>query len=177
MDRATRKGGGIVAGIDARGCGGEDWSRMLRSYALGMIGETHSDYRRATEHIAGASCRRYAVGLRRVAALVPPFLIPSGLRPSRALALLHRIFAKARGRESHIGRITPPPAGLDRQRLSTVPPACRRLRSARACDARARERRNHHEPSRRRARPLPSRKSSASSRAESGAAHHGHQPA
>ena len=35
MDGATKKLAGIVAEIDARGCGGGEWARLLRSYALG----------------------------------------------------------------------------------------------------------------------------------------------
>lgn len=92
MDRASKKVGGIVAAIDARGCGGEEWSHMLRSYALGTIDEQQSDYRRASEHIEScASCRRYVIGLRRVAAIVPPF-IPGARHPTQVLALLHRLF-------------------------------------------------------------------------------------
>jgi DNA-directed RNA polymerase specialized sigma24 family protein len=92
MDRASKKVGGIVAAIEARGCGGEEWSHMLRSYALGTIDEKQSDYRRASKHIENcASCRRYVVGLRRVAAIVPPF-IPGGPHPTQVLAVLHRLF-------------------------------------------------------------------------------------
>ena len=92
MDRASKKVGGIVAAIEARGCGGDEWSQMLRSYALGTIDEQHSDYRRAHEHVEDcASCRRYVVGLRRVAAIVPPF-IPGSPHPTHVLALLHRMF-------------------------------------------------------------------------------------
>ena len=92
MDRASKKVGAIAAAIDARGCGGDEWSQMLRSYALGIIDEQQSDYRRASEHIENcASCRRYVVGLRRVAAIVPPF-IPGGPHPTQILAFVHRLF-------------------------------------------------------------------------------------
>jgi DNA-directed RNA polymerase specialized sigma24 family protein len=92
MDRASKKVGGIVAAVEARGCGGDEWSQMLRSYALGTIDEQQSDYRRAREHIENcASCCRYVVGLRRVAAIVPPFL-PGGPDPTQVLAFLHRLF-------------------------------------------------------------------------------------
>jgi DNA-directed RNA polymerase specialized sigma24 family protein len=97
MDRASRKVGGIVAAIEARGCGGEEWSHMLRSYALGTIDEQQSDYRRASEHIENcASCRRYVVGLRRVAAIVPPF-VPAAPHPTQLLAFLHRLFGDGTG--------------------------------------------------------------------------------
>jgi len=92
MDRATKKIGGVVAALDARGCGGEEWASMLRAYALGMIAEDETDYRRASAHIKEcASCRRYVVGLRRVAAVVPP-LVPPGLHRASALSQLQRFF-------------------------------------------------------------------------------------
>jgi DNA-directed RNA polymerase specialized sigma24 family protein len=92
MDRASKKVGAIVAAIEARGCGGDEWSQMLRSYALGTIDEEQSDYRRAGEHIENcASCRRYVAGLRRVAAIVPPF-IPGSPHPMHVLAFVHRLF-------------------------------------------------------------------------------------
>jgi DNA-directed RNA polymerase specialized sigma24 family protein len=37
MDSATKKIAGVVAGIETRGCGGAEWSRLLRSYALGAL--------------------------------------------------------------------------------------------------------------------------------------------
>lgn len=92
MDRATKKIGGVVAALDARGCGGEEWASMLRAYALGLIAEDEADYRRASAHIEEcASCRRYVVGLRRVAAVVPP-LVPPGLHRASALSQLQRFF-------------------------------------------------------------------------------------
>jgi DNA-directed RNA polymerase specialized sigma24 family protein len=96
MDRAMRKIGGIVAGIDARGCGGDEWACMLRAYALGLLGEDERDYRRASEHIEDcASCRRYVLGLRGLAAIVPPVglpLMPVGGHETSILAHLERLF-------------------------------------------------------------------------------------
>ena len=96
MDRAMRKIGGIVAGIDARGCGGDEWACMLRAYALGLLGEDERDYRRASEHIEDcASCRRYVMGLRGLAAIVPPVglpLMPVGGHEASILAHLERLF-------------------------------------------------------------------------------------
>ena len=96
MDRAMRKIGGIVAGIDARGCGGDEWACMLRAYALGLLGEDERDYRRASEHIEDcASCRRYVLGLRGLAAIVPPVglpLMPVGGHETSILAHLGRLF-------------------------------------------------------------------------------------
>ena len=96
MDRAMRKIGGIVAGIDARGCGGDEWACMLRAYALGLLGEDERDYRRAREHIEEcASCRRYVMGLRGLAVIVPPFappLMPVGGHEAGLLAHLERLF-------------------------------------------------------------------------------------
>lgn len=97
MDRATKKIGGVVAGIDARGCGGEEWAGMLRAYALGLLGEDEHDHRRASEHTEEcASCRRYVTALRRVAAVVPPF-VPPAIHRANALTQLHRFFAELLG--------------------------------------------------------------------------------
>ena len=96
MDRATGKIGGIVAGIDARGCGGDEWARLLRAYALGLLGEDERDYRRAGEHIDECgSCRRYVMGLRGLAAIVPPVglpLMPVGGHETSILTHLERLF-------------------------------------------------------------------------------------
>lgn len=82
MDGAMRKLSGIVAGIQARGCGGDEWSRLMRAYALGLLAEDEPDYQRAHEHVEGPepceACRRYVRGLRRLAAVLPP-LLPPGL--------------------------------------------------------------------------------------------------
>ncbi|MGA2163250.1 MAG: sigma-70 family RNA polymerase sigma factor, partial [Solirubrobacteraceae bacterium] len=53
MDGAMRKLSGIVAGIQARGCGGDEWSRLMRAYALGLLAEDEPDYQRAHEHVEG----------------------------------------------------------------------------------------------------------------------------
>jgi len=96
MDRATKKIGPILAGISARGCGGEEWACMLRAYALGLLGDDEPDYHRAREHIADCrSCRRYVMCLRRLAAIVPPFvppLTPVGGHETSILAHLERLF-------------------------------------------------------------------------------------
>jgi DNA-directed RNA polymerase specialized sigma24 family protein len=75
MDSATKKIGGIIASIAARGCGGDEWARLMRSYALGLIAEDDRDYPRASEHVAQcASCSRYVNGLRGLTAIIPPVL-------------------------------------------------------------------------------------------------------
>jgi DNA-directed RNA polymerase specialized sigma24 family protein len=82
MDSASKKMAGIVASLEARGCGGEEWSRMMRAYALGLLTEDEPDYQRALAHVDGPSaceaCRRYVRGLRGLAAVLPP-LLPPGL--------------------------------------------------------------------------------------------------
>jgi DNA-directed RNA polymerase specialized sigma24 family protein len=94
MDRATKKIGGVVAGIDARGCGGEEWAGMLRAYALGLLGEDEHDHRRASEHTEQcASCRRYVTALKRVAAVVPPF-VPPGIHRAGLLTQLQRFLTE-----------------------------------------------------------------------------------
>ncbi|MGA2163143.1 MAG: sigma-70 family RNA polymerase sigma factor [Solirubrobacteraceae bacterium] len=78
MDGATKKIGGIVASISTRGCGGDEWSRLIRSYALGLIAEDDRDYPRAVAHIAECeACQRYVDGLRGLAAFLPP-IVPFG---------------------------------------------------------------------------------------------------
>jgi DNA-directed RNA polymerase specialized sigma24 family protein len=77
MDGATKKIGPILASIMARGCGGEEWTRLLRAYALGVLSPEDRDYARAEAHIAGCvPCKRYVIGLRGLAAIVPPFGLP-----------------------------------------------------------------------------------------------------
>src|SRR5450759_6030926 len=77
MDGATKKLAGVVAGIDARGCGGEEWARLLRSYALGLLSTTDRDYVRAVEHIDECeTCKRYVIGLQGLAAVMPPVGLP-----------------------------------------------------------------------------------------------------
>ena len=82
MDGATKKMAGVVASIEARGCGGDEWSRLMRAYALGLLSEDEPDYQRAHAHVDGSdpceACRRYVRGLRGLAAVLPP-LLPPGL--------------------------------------------------------------------------------------------------
>jgi DNA-directed RNA polymerase specialized sigma24 family protein len=82
MDGATKKMSGVIACIEARGCGGDEWSRLMRAYALGLLSEDEPDYQRALQHVDGAepceACRRYVHGLRGLAAVLPP-LLPPGL--------------------------------------------------------------------------------------------------
>jgi DNA-directed RNA polymerase specialized sigma24 family protein len=82
MDGASRKMAGIVASLEARGCGGDEWSRMMRAYALGLLTEEDRDYHKAMKHLDGPggceACRRYVRGLRGLAAVLPP-LFPPGL--------------------------------------------------------------------------------------------------
>jgi DNA-directed RNA polymerase specialized sigma24 family protein len=79
MDGATKKIGGIVASISARGCGGDEWARLMKSYALGLIAEDDRDYPRAAAHVAECeACARYVNGLRGLAAILPPVTLPLG---------------------------------------------------------------------------------------------------
>ena len=108
MDSATKKIGGIITGIAARGCGSEEWARLMRSYALGLIAEDDRDYPRAAQHVAQcAACNRYVNGLRGLSAVLPPALPIGPLLPvghnSGILSHLERIVRAA----SHTtGRIT-----------------------------------------------------------------------
>lgn len=54
MDGATKKIAMIVAGMEARGCGDEEWASALRAFALGVISESDRDYRRVAAHISEA---------------------------------------------------------------------------------------------------------------------------
>jgi RNA polymerase sigma factor (sigma-70 family) len=107
MDAATKKIGGIVTAISTRGCGGDEWARLMRSYALGLIAENDRDYPRAAEHIAQcATCRRYVNALRGLAAVLPPALpfgplANTGHSGSFLTHLLSKLF-----RHSHSGSIT-----------------------------------------------------------------------
>jgi len=97
MDSATKKIAVIVTGMQARGCGGEEWARALRAFALGVMSEEHPDHHRIAEHIDQcASCGRYVMGLRGLAAVLPPIGPP--LAPVGALlAALHKLFAPGHG--------------------------------------------------------------------------------
>jgi RNA polymerase sigma factor (sigma-70 family) len=94
MDGATKKMSGIVASIEARGCGGDEWSRLMRAFALGLLSEEETDYRRALEHVEGPdaceACRRYVRGLRGLAAVLPP-LLPAGGHQTGLFTYLHRL--------------------------------------------------------------------------------------
>jgi RNA polymerase sigma factor (sigma-70 family) len=97
MDGATKKIGGIVASIATRGCGGDEWARLMRGYALGLIAEDDRDYPRAAEHVAQcAVCRRYVNGLRGLAAILPPVLpfapVTNAGHGAGILAHLGRVF-------------------------------------------------------------------------------------
>jgi DNA-directed RNA polymerase specialized sigma24 family protein len=96
MDGATKKIGVIVASISARGCGDDEWARLLRAYALGTLAEEHPDYPRAREHIEKCTaCHRYVMGLRGLAAIVPPVglpFMPLGGHEAGILAHLEHLF-------------------------------------------------------------------------------------
>ncbi len=97
MDSATKKIAGIVTGMQARGCGGEEWARALRAFALGLTGTDSPDYERVTQHIDEcASCKRYVMGLRGLAAVLPP-IMPLGHDIAALLAHLYKLFAPAHG--------------------------------------------------------------------------------
>jgi DNA-directed RNA polymerase specialized sigma24 family protein len=97
MDRATKKISGVIAAMDGRGCGGDEWARALRSFALGVTGRDSPDYERVAEHLRECgSCERYVVGLRGLAAVLPPLglpLAPAGHGVGGLLASLHRLLA------------------------------------------------------------------------------------
>jgi RNA polymerase sigma factor (sigma-70 family) len=103
MDSATAKMSGIVASLDARGCGGDEWARALRAYALGALGEDEPDYQRIYDHTNGKdpcqSCRRYVNGLRGLAAVCPPLLpgLPLAGHETGILSHLVRIFGGGHG--------------------------------------------------------------------------------
>jgi DNA-directed RNA polymerase specialized sigma24 family protein len=97
MDRTMKKIGGIIAGMDSRGCGDDEWARALRSFALGLMSEDSPDYKRIAEHVREcASCTRYVMGLRGLAAVLPPLgwpLAPVSHDSGALLAHLHKLFA------------------------------------------------------------------------------------
>ncbi len=107
MDGAMKKIGGIVASISARGCGGDEWARLLKDYALGLIAEDDRDYPRAAAHVASCGeCRRYVNGLRGLAAIFPPVVLPFGRAAAGSGAgVLHRLASVLRS--GHGGRGLP----------------------------------------------------------------------
>ena len=84
MDGATKKIGGIVASIEARGCGGEEWARLMRAYALGSLATEDRDYSRAAAHAESCdACRRYVRGLQGLSAILPPLGVSLHLASAR----------------------------------------------------------------------------------------------
>lgn len=112
MDSATKKIAGVVAGIETRGCGGAEWSRLLRAYALGALEESDRDYERALVHVEDcATCRRYVMGLRGLAGVLPPLALPlaptlSGAHDAGILTHLYRVFAPGHGATTAAGTAT-----------------------------------------------------------------------
>jgi DNA-directed RNA polymerase specialized sigma24 family protein len=98
MDRTTKKISGMIAAMDGRGCGDDEWARALRLFALGMTNEDSPDYGRVASHVREcASCERYVLALRGLAAVLPPLglpLVPRGYSVGDLLACLHRLFAR-----------------------------------------------------------------------------------
>jgi DNA-directed RNA polymerase specialized sigma24 family protein len=103
MDGATRKMSGVIASLDARGCGDGEWTRALRAYALGALEEDERDYQRVRAHIEGDEpclrCRRYVRGLQGLAAILPPLLpgLPASGNESDILAHLYKLFGSGHG--------------------------------------------------------------------------------
>jgi DNA-directed RNA polymerase specialized sigma24 family protein len=97
MDSATKKIAGVVAGMEARGCGGDEWARALRAFALGVTTADSPDYSRIEEHMTEcASCTRYVAGLRGLAAVLPPIGLP--LAPfGFLLGHIQRLIARGHG--------------------------------------------------------------------------------
>jgi DNA-directed RNA polymerase specialized sigma24 family protein len=97
MDSATKKLAAVTAGIQARGCGGDEWSRALRAFALGLTRTDSPDYRRIAQHLTEcASCERYVMGLRGLAVVLPPIGLPLGPLGS-LLADIQRLITRAHG--------------------------------------------------------------------------------
>jgi DNA-directed RNA polymerase specialized sigma24 family protein len=93
MDGATKKMSGIVASIEARGCGEKEWADLMLAYAHHQLDEDDKDYPRAWAHVDGPdpceACRRYVNGLRGLAAVMPPLLPPGLLVGHEAGVLAH----------------------------------------------------------------------------------------
>lgn len=99
MDRAMRRVARVVAVIDARGCGDDEWTRLLRAYALGAVGEEDRDYPRVERHLGECqSCRRYVNVLRGLdAALLPPIWLLPASGAGGILGALRAIFGHHQG--------------------------------------------------------------------------------
>ncbi len=104
MDRVTLKIAGVVAAIDARGCGGPEWTRLLRAHAFGQLAPDARDHPRVLAHLdACASCRRYVLCLRGLAAVAPPSLLPP---PRGGGGRLHRFLGRLRAHgRGALGRV------------------------------------------------------------------------
>jgi DNA-directed RNA polymerase specialized sigma24 family protein len=101
MDGATRKIGVIVASMNARGCGEEEWTRLMQDYALGLLADDSRDYPRATAHVHECeACRRYVHGLRGLAAILPPPIVLLG--PAAAAGHGLNVLAHLKGIFAHI---------------------------------------------------------------------------
>jgi DNA-directed RNA polymerase specialized sigma24 family protein len=89
MDRAIKQIAAVVATIDSRGCGDNEWARALCSFAAGAMSEDSPDFRRMAEHVRDcATCERYVMGLRGLAAVMPPYALPLARVGHRAAAVL-----------------------------------------------------------------------------------------
>ena len=91
MDSANKKLAGVVAMMQARGCGDDEWARALRAHALGTMDPDSRDQDRVERHLQDCqACKRYVVGLRGLSVVLPPFL-PLAHDPTLA-ARLQQLF-------------------------------------------------------------------------------------
>jgi DNA-directed RNA polymerase specialized sigma24 family protein len=75
MDSANKKLAGVVAMMQARGCGDDEWAGALRAHALGTMDPDSRDQDRVERHLQDCqACKRYVVGLRGLSVVLPPFL-------------------------------------------------------------------------------------------------------
>jgi RNA polymerase sigma factor (sigma-70 family) len=95
MDSATRKLARVVAGINARGCGGDEWARLLRTFAFGTLEEANRDYERVVRHLQECdACERYVTALRALGAFLPP-IVPFGPMAGGLVGFLRRSLSPA----------------------------------------------------------------------------------